>query len=102
MYVLTSRPPFTETNPTALMIAHARDPVEPPSKHRSDIPSDLKEVILCCLAKKPNERYPDVKALGYALASCASTGEWDARRAEAWWVEQAVRAGKPALASEET
>ncbi len=91
-FVLTGRPPFTETNPTSLMIAHARDPVEPPSKFRPELPSDLEEVVLCCLAKKPDERYTDVKALDFALASCASACEWDARRAEAWWVEQAQNA----------
>ena len=39
------------------------------------------------LAKKPDDRYPDVTALGEALAACASAADWDAGRANAWWAE---------------
>ena len=52
-FMLTGRPPFEGTNPTELMIAHARDPVVPPSRHRPEIPADLEAVVLKCLAKKP-------------------------------------------------
>ena len=56
--MLTGRPPFEGTNPTELMIAHARDPVVPPSRHRADIPADLEAVVVRCLAKKPEDSLP--------------------------------------------
>ena len=50
------------------MIAHARDPVAPPSRVRPDIPEDLERVVLRCLAKDPTERFPDAASLERALA----------------------------------
>ena len=64
---LTGQPPFTGENAFAVMMAHARDPVVPPSQIRPDVPDDLERVVLCCLAKKPGERYPDAKSLARAL-----------------------------------
>jgi serine/threonine-protein kinase len=88
-FMLTGRPPFEGTSPTELMIAHARDPVVPPSEHRADLPSDLEAVIMRCLAKKPDERYPDARALGAALAGCACASDWNDDKADQWWVDQA-------------
>jgi serine/threonine-protein kinase len=85
-FALTGQAPFTGENAFEVMMAHARDPVVPPSQVRPGIPEDLEQVILRCLAKKPGERFPTVKALGDALAACASASEWGPNRAEAWWV----------------
>jgi len=89
-FMLTGRPPFEEANPTELMIAHARDPVVPPSHHRPEIPADLEAVVLRCLVKKPDDRYPDARALAAALAACASAGEWNDEKADQWWIDQAT------------
>jgi serine/threonine-protein kinase len=69
------------------MTAHARDPVVPPSQVRPEVPADLEQVVLRCLAKRPGDRYADTKALGKALAACESAALWDADQAEAWWAE---------------
>ena len=68
------------------MMAHARDPVVPPSQLRPGVPADLEQVILRCLAKKPEDRYPSVKALGDALAACTAppTGT---EKADRWWAQ---------------
>ena len=94
---LTGRPPFTGENAFAVMMAHARDPVVPPSEVCPGVPEDLERVVLCCLAKKPGERYPDVKALAHALAACAAAAEWDAEKADRWWAEivQPAELGSP-------
>lgn len=89
-YWLTGRPPFEGDNPTNLMIAHARDPVEPPSRVRSGLPADLEAVVLRCLAKSPSERFADARALGEALAGCECAGTWDEAKAETWWGERAA------------
>ncbi|MGP0069455.1 MAG: serine/threonine-protein kinase [Isosphaeraceae bacterium] len=95
--VLTGRPPFTGESAFAVMMAHARDPVVPPSEVHPGVPEDLERVVLCCLAKKPGERYPDVKALSHALAACAAAAEWDADKADRWWAEtmQTAELGSP-------
>jgi serine/threonine-protein kinase len=91
-FMLTGRPPFEGATAVDLMIAHARDPVVPPSKLRPEIPADLEAVVLKALAKEPERRYPDVRAFSRALGACACAGDWNADRAEAWWLEQAQSA----------
>jgi serine/threonine-protein kinase len=87
-FVLTGQPPFTGESAFAVMMAHARDPVVPPSRLRPGVPEDLEQVILRCLEKKPPDRFPSVKALGDALAACPSAAEWGPNRAEAWWAAE--------------
>jgi serine/threonine-protein kinase len=82
---LTGRPPFEEHSAFAVMIAHARDPVTPPRAVRPDLPADLEQVVLRCLAKRPEDRFPNSQALGEALAACSCAGEWGPHRADAWW-----------------
>jgi serine/threonine-protein kinase len=91
-FALTGRPPFTGEGAFAVMMAHARDPVVPPSQLRPGVPEDLERVILVCLAKKPEDRFPDVKALGAALAACSSSEGWDAQQADRWWADNAQAA----------
>jgi serine/threonine-protein kinase len=83
---LTGRPPFEGDSPFEVMISHSRDPVTPPSQVRPGVPTDLEQIALRCLAKKPADRYPTVKAVGEALAACAAAREWGPNRAEAWWM----------------
>ena len=93
--LLTGRPPFDDDDPMAVMMAHARDPVVPPSQLRPDIPEDLERVVLRCLAKDPAERFPDAESLEQALAGCACADRWNAKRAAEWWRQ----VGQPAAPS---
>ena len=83
--LLSGRPPFEGGSGIAVMVAHAKSPVEPPSKHRPGLPADLERVVLRCLEKFPGDRYPDALALERGLAACASASEWDDDAAERWW-----------------
>jgi eukaryotic-like serine/threonine-protein kinase len=84
-YALTGRPPFDEGSGIAALIAHARDPVVPPSLVRGGIPDDLERVVLRCLAKDPAGRFPDAESLERALGECRCAGEWDLKEAARWW-----------------
>ena len=84
-YLLTGRPPFNEGGGIGVMIAHAHDPVPPPSLIRAGIPEDLERVVLQCLAKDPADRFPDAGSLERALGECASAGDWDQEQAARWW-----------------
>jgi eukaryotic-like serine/threonine-protein kinase len=86
-FLLTGRPPFLGNDSMAVMVAHARDPVVPPSRVRGDVPGDLEMVVLRCLEKKPEDRYQDAESLARALSACADAGSWSAVQAEAWWQE---------------
>ena len=83
--VLTGRPPFDGGSSVAVMVAHAKTPVDPPSKYRPGLPTDLERVVLRCLEKHPDDRYPDAVALERDLAACTSASEWDEREARRWW-----------------
>jgi len=68
-FMLTGRPPFTGDGAIAVLIAHARERVRPPSELRADVPEGLERVILRCLAKRPEDRFSDVGELEHALAA---------------------------------
>ncbi len=84
-YALTGRGPFSGENSFAIMMAHARDPVVPPSELSPRVPADLEQIVLRCLEKKRVDRFQTVNILGAALAACASAGDWGPSRADAWW-----------------
>jgi serine/threonine-protein kinase len=84
-FLLTGRPPFEGQGGIAVLIAHARDPVVPPSQVRAGVPEDLERVVLRCLAKDPAQRYPDAEGLERALCQCACAGDWNRDRAARWW-----------------
>ena len=84
-FVLTGRPPFLGQTAMEVMVAHARDPVPPPSQIRADIPPDLEAVVLRCLAKNPKDRYPDTSSLARALDACADAPNWSPEHAAHWW-----------------
>ena len=78
--LLTGRPPFAGETAAEVRKAHVRDAVVPPSRHRPDIPPDLEEVVLRCLAKDPEARFQGAEELEAGLSACTSAGDWDARK----------------------
>ena len=66
--LLTGKPPFTAPNETTLVEVIDGHPPNPLGDHRPDIPPLLAGVVLRCLRKNPEERYPNVAALRTALA----------------------------------
>jgi eukaryotic-like serine/threonine-protein kinase len=88
-FALTGQPPFAGESAFAIMMAHARDQVIPPSEVQHGIPADLEAVVLKALEKKPDDRYPNAKEMGRALAACEDASSWGADQADSWWAEVA-------------
>jgi len=84
-FLLTGRPPFEGDRPIKVVIAHAHKEVLPPSEHRPDLPGDLEQVVLRCLAKDPAERFQSAAELREALDRCGDAGRWTRADAAAWW-----------------
>jgi serine/threonine-protein kinase len=84
-FLLTGRPPFNGENPIQVLLAQATQEVTPPSRHRREIPADLEQIVLRCLAKQPSERYSSTVELADALRACSSHGRWNHRTADTWW-----------------
>ena len=78
-FLLSGRPPFAGRTAMKVIAAHLYEVPEPLSRHRGDMPADLEAVILRCLAKEPNARFPDAESLNAALSSCAAAGQWTTR-----------------------
>jgi serine/threonine-protein kinase len=84
-YLLTGSPPFDGDKPIRVIMAHAHEPVVPPSHLRPEIPADVEAVVLRCLAKNPADRYPSAAALREALQECVAAGGWTSVDAAQWW-----------------
>lgn len=84
-FLLTGRPPFDDDKPIKILMAHVNQEPAPPSHINPDMPEDLEQIILKCLAKLPNNRFDSAKALRSALSECRDAGHWTRECAQAWW-----------------
>jgi serine/threonine-protein kinase len=84
-FMATGKAPFEYASPLKVMIAHASEDPEPPRYLNGDIPTELEEVILRSLEKRPADRYQTVAELREALDRVPVDGEWTARMAADWW-----------------
>ncbi len=69
---LTGTYPFHGATSTATMVAHLNEPVPTFASVAPElrVASKLEDIVRRCLAKRPQDRYPDVKALMEDLAAC--------------------------------
>ena len=61
--------PFTGANTMEIYMAQMQQTPIRPSEYWPEIPSDLEEVILRCIARAPDDRFQSVASLSAALAS---------------------------------
>lgn len=84
-HLLAGTPPFSGDD-FQLVAAHLAEEPEPISARRgTEVPQDLESVVLRCLAKAPEDRFPCVTSLRRALESCVDAGGWTSLDAEAFW-----------------
>ncbi|MFO0965928.1 MAG: serine/threonine-protein kinase [Gemmataceae bacterium] len=87
-FLVTGQTPFQRETAMEYLMAHIHDAVTPPRELRPELPPDLEEIILRCLAKKPEDRYARIEEVDRALADCVSSDDWDGERAREWWSER--------------
>jgi formylglycine-generating enzyme required for sulfatase activity len=78
----TGQPPFADAQPFSLMMAHTNRIAPRPSTLRSDLPPELDEAIMQCLAKYPDERPASAGELAQQIASLLRVAPWQAELAE--------------------
>jgi eukaryotic-like serine/threonine-protein kinase len=66
--LLTGRPPFVGSNPTATLVRVIQEEPAPLRRHAPAVPADLETVVLKCLEKDPNRRYGSARELAEELA----------------------------------
>ncbi len=59
--------PFDAAEPLDTAMLHVSEPPPPPREVQPDLSPELEAMLLKCLAKSPEERYPDGEALANAL-----------------------------------
>jgi eukaryotic-like serine/threonine-protein kinase len=69
--MLTGEPAFAGENAPALCMKIAESEPDPPSSKRADLPADLERVVLTCMTKDLEKRYPSVAELARALGPFA-------------------------------
>ena len=65
--MLTGRPPVTANTLADMIYKLNRGDIDPPSKHRAEVPAALDRVVMRALAVKPDARYSDARVFRRAL-----------------------------------
>ncbi len=91
-FLLTGRPPFDHAHSIKVLMAHAHESPLPMSKLVPDVPRDLQQIVMRCLAKEPSDRYQSAKDLQAALSNCADAAGWTDQDALSWWTERQAEA----------
>ncbi len=84
-WLLTGRQVFEASTIMSLLLQHVSKQPQPPSDVRSDVPQELDELVLSCLAKNPNDRPSNALELGERLTEIRYEQHWDNRQAQLWW-----------------
>jgi eukaryotic-like serine/threonine-protein kinase len=85
-WLLTGQFVFTADTSMGLLVQHAQAvPPAPSSRTSQAIPAALDQLVLCCLAKEPDQRPQSARELSRRLALIESAGIWTQDRAEVWW-----------------
>jgi serine/threonine-protein kinase len=89
-YMLTGRPPFEGGATLKVLLAHLNEQPAPPSAVRSRslgpaLSPELDALVLKCLAKSPDDRFPSARELHAALDLIPEASQWNERLASQWW-----------------
>ncbi|HWP37950.1 MAG TPA: serine/threonine-protein kinase [Gemmatimonadales bacterium] len=85
-WLLTGRTVFDADTPVKMMYRHIQDPPVPPSQLAEfDVPRELDDLVLACLAKKPESRPQSVTDVIRRLDAVPLAEPWTEGRARRWW-----------------
>jgi len=85
-FLLTGAPVFEETTPVAVALAHVQKTPAPVSQRTEvQVPAELEEIIMRCLAKNPADRPRSAIELAHALAAIDDCKSWTQEDSERWW-----------------
>lgn len=85
-FLLTGQPVFSAETPLAQVLAHVNHmPVAPSARSEFEIPAELDELILKCLAKDPAARLSSAAEVSERLLAAVSGHVWTPHAARTWW-----------------
>ncbi len=101
-YLLTGQQVFEGDTAMQVIAQHLQAvPVPPSQRVAFAVPPHLEQLVLACLAKKPEDRPQSATALSSQLASI-DLEPWTDAQAQAWWAAAGTRPERAAVASGET
>jgi serine/threonine-protein kinase len=84
-FLLTGQLVFVADNPLQQIAKHLQQEPVPPSKRaKVDVPAALEQLVLACLAKRPEDRPQSAAALARSLAE-VEVEPWSEAQAIEWW-----------------
>jgi serine/threonine-protein kinase len=96
-WLVTGRLVFEAPSALQLMFQHAHaEPAPPSSRTELPIPAGFDEVVLACLAKRPEDRPASAGEVGRGLAASLTGDRWTIERAERWWQRHRPEDARPA------
>ncbi len=85
-FLLTGRLVFEQKSSFHMMVDHMKtEPVPPSDKAGTEIPADLEQLVLSCLAKDPADRPQSALELDERLADCQLSSPWRSEQSRRWW-----------------
>ena len=85
-WLLTGRLVFEADHPTGMLIKHATEKPQPPSRYaRYEVPLALDQLILDCLEKDETARVPSADVMDARLAEIQPATPWSRDQARQWW-----------------
>jgi hypothetical protein len=85
-YMLTGRPVFDGKNPFEVMMHHVQTAPAPMAERGGvSVPPEVEAIVMKCLAKEPDDRYPSAEVLHAHLEDCQVASAWTVSLARAWW-----------------
>jgi serine/threonine-protein kinase len=92
-YLLTGKQVFEGNTPMQVFAQHFQAAPTPPSqKGPAIVPKDLEQLVLACLAKRPDDRPHSAAELDRLLAT-ADVEPWTEVQAQQWWTTHNPAAG---------
>ena len=88
-WMLTGKLVFEAPNPVQMLMKHTQATPKPPSESAPvPIPQALDDLVLACLAKKPEARPANAHQLAEQLDAIECDEAWTYARARTWWTER--------------
>jgi serine/threonine-protein kinase len=88
-FLVTGRTVFEADTAIAMALKHVHEQPEPPSAHSErPVPHEYDELVMRCLAKKPDERVRNAEEL-LTLLQAVPRERWTPDRAHGWWEQNA-------------
>jgi serine/threonine-protein kinase len=85
-FLLTGQPLFEAASIVEIFVHHLQTaPVPPSVRAGRDVPCEVEQIVLRCLAKNADDRPADAATLARQLDACAARLPWPREEAAAWW-----------------